>query len=108
MANRYSESHANRRSLQQQFISEYATELFGADKVTGKSPDAVLALVMPDEPNFGSAAWFLTRKCTADVRSSLATGTDAGWVAYNQCIGVDGMLSDRLAYWTRAKKAFGL
>jgi hypothetical protein len=90
------------------FISEYATELFGADKVAGKSPDGVLALVMPDEPNFGSAAWYLTRKCSADVRSSLATGTNDGWAAYNECIGVNGMLPNRLEYWTRAKKAFGL
>ncbi|KAK3906831.1 hypothetical protein C8A05DRAFT_29261 [Staphylotrichum tortipilum] len=90
------------------FISEYATELFGADKVAGKSLDDVLSLVTPDETNFASAAWYLTRKCSATVRSSLATGTDAGWVAYNQCIGVDGMLSNRVEYWNRAKKAFGL
>ncbi len=99
--------HANRPFLQQ-FISEYATDLFGADKVSGKSPNEVLALVMPDEPNFGSAAWFLTKKCSADVRASLATGTDAGWKAYNGCIGVDGTLPNRMAYWTRAKQAFGL
>ncbi|KAK4235792.1 hypothetical protein C8A03DRAFT_36354 [Achaetomium macrosporum] len=90
------------------FVSEYATDLFGADKVAGKTPDEVLALVTPDETNFGSAAWFLTKKCSADVRSSLKTGTDAGWIAYNQCIGVDGTLSDRMAYWTRAKQAFNL
>jgi hypothetical protein len=91
-----------------QFVSEYATDLFGADKVAGKSPVEVLAMVTPDEHNFGSAAWFLTTKCTADVRASLKTGTDAGWTAYNQCIGVDGSLPDRMAYWTRAKKAFNL
>ncbi|KAK4154021.1 hypothetical protein C8A00DRAFT_43141 [Chaetomidium leptoderma] len=90
------------------FVSQFATDLFGADKVAGKSPDAVLAMVTPDEHNFGSAAWFLTKKCTADVRSSLKTGTDAGWTAYNQCIGVDGTLPDRMAYWTRAKTAFNL
>jgi hypothetical protein len=92
-----------------QFVSEYATDLFGAAKVAGKSPNDVLALVTPDEYNFGSAAWFLTTKCTADVRSSLKTGTDAGWIAYNSnCLGVDGTLSERLAYWNRAKTAFNL
>ncbi|SPQ18920.1 85eea3a9-dd18-43f0-8a31-52928eb69e5c [Thermothielavioides terrestris] len=91
------------------FVSEYATDLFGAAKVAGKSPNDVLALVTPDEYNFGSAAWFLTTKCTADVRSSLKTGTDAGWIAYNSnCLGVDGTLSERLAYWNRAKTAFNL
>ncbi|KAK4101759.1 hypothetical protein N658DRAFT_425176 [Parathielavia hyrcaniae] len=92
-----------------EFVSEYATSLFGADKVAGKSPDEVLAMVTPDEHNFGSAAWFLTAKCTEDVRASLKTGTDAGWTAYNQdCIGVDGSLQERMDYWTRAKEAFNL
>jgi hypothetical protein len=80
----------------------------GADKVAGKTPDEVLALVTPDEFNFGSAAWFLTKKCSADVRSSLKTGTDAGWADYNKCIGVDGTLPERIAYWNRAKEAFKL
>ncbi|EAQ92508.1 hypothetical protein CHGG_00743 [Chaetomium globosum CBS 148.51] len=89
------------------FNKEYASELFGADKVAGKSPDEILAMVMPDEHNFGSAAWFLKTKC-ADVRDTLKAGTDAGWSAYNQCIGVDGSLPDRMKYWTAAKAAFGL
>jgi hypothetical protein len=89
------------------FNTEYASELFGADKVSGKSPDEVLAMVTPDEHNFGSAAWFLKTKC-ADVRETLKAGTDAGWSAYNKCIGVDGSLPDRMKYWTAAKTAFGL
>ncbi|KAH6845176.1 hypothetical protein B0I37DRAFT_355673 [Chaetomium sp. MPI-CAGE-AT-0009] len=90
-----------------EFTAEYATELFGAEKVTGKSPDEILAMVTPDEHNFGSAAWFLKTKC-ADVRETLKTGSDAGWTAYNKCIGVDGSLPERMEYWTAAKKAFGL
>ncbi|KAK3301180.1 uncharacterized protein B0H64DRAFT_438278 [Chaetomium fimeti] len=89
------------------FTKEYATELFGAEKVTGKSPDEILAMLMPDEYNFGSAAWFLMTKC-ADVRETLKAGTDEGWSAYNECIGVDGTLPDRMKYWTAAKEAFGL
>jgi len=89
------------------FITKYATELFGAAKVSGKAPNDVLALVTPDETNFGSAAWFLKANC-ASVQSTLKTGTDAGWLAYNQCIGVDGSIGSRMEYWNRAKTAFAL
>jgi hypothetical protein len=91
-----------------QFTLQYATDLFGADQVNGKSPDNVLAMVTVDEHNFGSAAWFLKTECTADVRTALETGTNDGWIAYNKCIGVDGSLEERMAYWTRAQEAFGL
>lgn len=91
-----------------QFVSEYATELLGAAKVTGQSPVAVLALVTPDEHNFGSAAWFLVKKCP-DVRTALKTGSDAGWQAYNKCIGGDAAtLPARTEFWTRAKTALGV
>ena len=90
-----------------QFIAEYATSLFGADKVQGKSPAEVLEMVTPDEHNFGSAVWFLTTKC-ADARGSLKTGSDEGWLAYMQCVGVPGSDPARMEYWTRAKKAFNL
>ncbi len=75
--------------------------------MAGKSPVEVLALVTPDEHNFGSAAWFLTTKCTADVQNSLKTGSDAGWAAYAGCIGV-GVDAARTAYWNRAKTALGV
>jgi hypothetical protein len=93
-----------------QFVSEYATTLFGASAVSGKSPADALALVTPDEHNFGSAAWFLTTKCSADVRSALKTGSDAGWAAYNnQCInGGEATFADRTKYWNRAKAALGV
>jgi hypothetical protein len=91
-----------------QFVLEYATDLFGAKQVQGKSPNDVLAMVMPDKFNFGSAAWFLKKKCTTDVRASLRTGTDDGWMAYNRCVGVDGANEERMTYWFRAKTAFGI
>jgi hypothetical protein len=91
-----------------EFTLQYATDLFGADQVNGKSPDEVLAMVTVDEHNFASAAWFLKTACTADVRTALETGTNDGWIAYNKCIGVDGSLQERMAYWTRAQEAFGL
>ncbi|KAK3945255.1 hypothetical protein QBC46DRAFT_371715 [Diplogelasinospora grovesii] len=90
------------------WVSPYAASIFGAGAIAGKSPDDILAMVTPDEYNFGSAPWFLTQQCGAAVRSALSAGTDAGWAAYMTCLDVDGSDPARLAYWTRAKSAFGL
>jgi hypothetical protein len=76
--------------------------------VANKSPVDVLAMVTPDEHNFGSAGWFLTAHCEPSVREGLKTGSDAGWTAYMQCVGVDGSDPARVEYWNRAKKAFNL
>lgn len=90
------------------FNREYASSIPElAGKVAGASDDAVLALVTPDEYNFGSAPWFLTTKCTDDQRKQLQAGTDAGFQAYMACVGVEAG-EDRLAYWARAKEAFNL
>ncbi|KAL2128833.1 hypothetical protein VTI74DRAFT_8579 [Chaetomium olivicolor] len=89
------------------FVQEYAADLFGKEAVDGKAPDNVLAMVTVDEHNFGSAAWFLTKKCS-NVRSALQKGDDAGWLAYNECIGVNGELPERMAPWNKAKAAFNL
>ena len=78
-----------------------------AGKVAGASDDDVLALVTPDKYNFGSGPWFLTTQCTDDQRKQLQAGTDAGFSAYMSCIGVEAT-DERLAYWKRAKTAFGL
>lgn len=99
---------SNDETLLSQFVKEYATDVVGAAQVGDKSPNDVLALVTVDEHNFGSATWFLTTKCEAGVRTALKTGTDAGWLAYNSCIGVDGSLPERMAFWNRAKAAFNL
>ncbi|KAK3337362.1 hypothetical protein B0T19DRAFT_70478 [Cercophora scortea] len=90
------------------FVNEYAISIFGSSAVAGKSPDEVLALVTPDDYNFGSAPWFYQTKCGADVHSALKSGSDAGWAAYMGCIGVDPADAARLQYWNRAKTAFGL
>ncbi|RWA12495.1 hypothetical protein EKO27_g2603 [Xylaria grammica] len=72
-----------------------------------KKANDLLALVTPDQYNFGSGPWFLTTHCTKEVVDGLASGTDASWEAYMQCVGVTNT-DDRKAYWTRAKTAFGL
>ncbi|KAL2261850.1 hypothetical protein VTK26DRAFT_3170 [Humicola hyalothermophila] len=90
-----------------EFVKEYATDLFGAEQVAGKGPAEVLEMVTPDEHNFASAAWFYTKYCS-DKQESLKTGTDAGWMDYMACIGVDGANPERMEYWNRAKQAFNL
>jgi hypothetical protein len=69
------------------FVEKYATAVAGADAVAKAKAaggdaglDAVLALVnSDDEKSFGSAAWFVTTQCSADIRAGLAAGTTEGW-----------------------------
>lgn len=77
------------------------------DGLSNSTLNAILALVTADEYNFAAGAWFLTNKCSAEVRSGLASASDKGWSDYHACIGTP-VTDDRTAYWTRAKAAFGL
>ncbi|KAI1244658.1 hypothetical protein MGN70_014534 [Eutypa lata] len=85
---------------------------FQADDDTGAGATddqktKVLALVTPDEYNFGSGAWYLTARCP-ETAKALAAGTDAAWQDYmTNCVGTTDT-PEREAYWTRAKAAFGL
>ncbi|KAM7214681.1 hypothetical protein V8F06_009931 [Rhypophila decipiens] len=88
------------------FTKEYA--ISKKLDVDGKDPNEILALVTPDEFNFGSAPWFFTQKCTKEVQDKLLGGTQEGWLAYMTCVGVDGNNESRMAYWTRAQQVFGL
>lgn len=84
-------------------IPALATQLAATD--TG-DVNAVRALVLPNAYSWGSAAWFLTTQC-ASIRGQLQTGGHAGMVAYLGCVGTQ-MTDDRMAYWVRARQAFGL
>lgn len=89
-----------------QSISELATDVSNLGTITtDDQKNQLLALVTPDDYNFGSGPWFLSTKCTDDVRSQLSEGTDAGFSAYMGCVGVE-LTADRTAYWTRAKAAW--
>ncbi|WPH00108.1 Hypothetical protein R9X50_00293100 [Acrodontium crateriforme] len=66
-----------------------------------QGPAAVLALVNTDEWSFGSAAWYLATQCSADIRSGLSQGTQAGWEAYLQCVGTAAN-DERNALWSAA------
>lgn len=85
-------------------IPELATGLAAA----GGDVDKVLGLVTADDGyNFGAAPWWLVNKCEKGVVDGLVGGTDEAFGAYMGCVGVSAT-EDRLAYWNRAKTAFGL
>ncbi|KAG9188321.1 hypothetical protein G6011_02244 [Alternaria panax] len=78
------------------FVEKYAAAIAGPDAVTqakaaGETAglDAVLALVnSDDEKSFGSAAWFVTTQCSAEVRAGLVEGTADGWHKFlTDCVG---------------------
>ncbi|KAL5116940.1 hypothetical protein ACEQ8H_005158 [Pleosporales sp. CAS-2024a] len=89
-------------------IAEYATAVVGAHAVTAaqaQGPDAVLALVNSDDnKSFGTAAWFLTTKCTADVRAGLVAETTDGWYNFlTECVQTT-LDPARDVPWTTAKQ----
>lgn len=92
------------------FNKKYASELFGEDKMSAadaQGPDAVLELVLPDEPSFGSAAWFQATQCTEPVREGLRRGDQQGWATYlSQCVGVQNA-EDRESIWRKATQVLG-
>lgn len=80
-----------------------------ATTATGLADDvlnAILGLVLPDEYSFASGAWFLKTQC-ASAMTALEANADTGFTEYMTCVGASAT-SDRLAYFTRAKAAFGL
>ncbi|KAJ5358425.1 uncharacterized protein N7496_010838 [Penicillium cataractarum] len=94
------------------YNSKYASSIPAlADKLPSvqNSPADLLDLLRDNEVyDFGSGAWFLTTQCTADVRSALQKGDQAGWQGYiTGCVGTT-VTDDRKAYWERAVKALGV
>lgn len=87
---------------------QYAKSLFDAQKVAAaeaQGPDAVLQLVLGDNESFGSAAWFLSSQCSAEIRQGLASGSAEGWTAYlTQCVGTTDT-ADRDTVWKAALQA---
>lgn len=82
-------------------------ELSAGLDAAGGDPNAILALVTPNQYNFASGPWFLATQCSADVRAQLQTGTDAGFTAYMGCVKAE-MTQDRLDFWHTAQGLFGL
>ncbi|TFB07606.1 hypothetical protein CCMA1212_000216 [Trichoderma ghanense] len=78
--------------------------------VDGLADDAlnqILALVQPDEYNFASGAWYYKTYCDASVKDALDANPDDGFAKYMACVGA-AVTDDRLAYWNKAKEAFGI
>lgn len=67
--------------------------------------DRILDLVVVDEHNFGSGAWFLRSECPDSVAEALTVDIDAGFQEYMACVGVE-VDEGRLSYLTLAKEAF--
>jgi hypothetical protein len=90
-------------------LKDQATALAPSGTVDGLSDDAlnqIRALVLPDQYSVASGAWFYATKC-ASVKSQVQAGGEAGFVAYMSCVGASST-PERLAYFTRARQAFGL
>ncbi|PNH43529.1 hypothetical protein VD0004_g3978 [Verticillium dahliae] len=88
--------------------AESITAGVGADSLTDDQKNKVLELVLPDKYSWASAAWFLTTQCDASVRAALQSGSREGLDKYlSECVGTE-VTDDRVAYWQRAKDAFGI
>ncbi len=95
------------------YIAKYATAVAGADAYAAASAvggdaglNAVLALVnSDDEKSFGSAAWFYSTQCSADVKAGVAAETIDGWHNFlTVCVGT-GLDPTRDTPWVAAKAA---
>ncbi|CAO2656815.1 Nn.00g056180.m01.CDS01 [Neocucurbitaria sp. VM-36] len=94
------------------FVKLYANSAAGSQAVAQAESaggdaglNAVLALVnSDDEKSFGSAAWFLTSQCTADVRAGLVAETVDGWHNFlTACVGTTAA-AERDVPWVAAKQ----
>lgn len=84
-----------------------ASSGINAAALTPQQANAVRKLLTEDEElDFGSAAWFLTTQCTAEVRKALQTKGVDGWSKYiTECIGTT--VADRQPMFTAALQALG-
>ena len=89
-------------------VKDQVAAITTTDGLSDDKLNSILALVTPDEYNFGSGPWFLATQCDQSVRDQLTQNADSGWQAYMGCVGVDASDPGRVAYWTRAKAAFGI
>ncbi|KAI9141677.1 hypothetical protein BKA69DRAFT_1071954 [Paraphysoderma sedebokerense] len=100
------------------FIQEYVASIPDLkpqyDKITSASTNtsspeyqsAVLSLVLSDEYSFASAMWFLSSKCSTDVRNLLKQEKEEGVVSYlKDCIGTEAT-EERLDGWRKSLQAY--
>ena len=88
------------------FVSKYVASLPDlAGKAGGADPAGTLKLVLDPQHSLGSAAWFLSSQCSADVRKGLQAGTQQGWEAFITGCVQTTVTDQRRQYWVKAKEA---
>ncbi|KAM0247604.1 hypothetical protein ACHAQJ_009796 [Trichoderma viride] len=88
-------------------IKDQVSQFTSTDALSSDDLNHILSLVEPDEFNFASGAWFYSTQCDSSVKEALWANVDTGFQKYMECVGTP-VTDDRLAYFTRAKQAFGL
>ncbi|PTB62313.1 hypothetical protein BBK36DRAFT_1144752 [Trichoderma citrinoviride] len=84
-------------------VSQFTT----VDGLADADLNSILALVQPDEYNFASGAWYYKTYCESTVQAAFNANPDDGFTKYMACVGA-AVSDDRLAYWNKAKEAFGI
>jgi hypothetical protein len=88
-------------------VRDEVADIDSTDGLPDAELDRILDLVVVDEHNFGSGAWFIRSECPQSVLDALEADIDTGFEEYMACVGVE-VDEGRLAYLTKAKEAFDL
>lgn len=88
-------------------VKDEVSNITSVDGLPDSELNRILDLVVEDEYNFGSGAWFLSTQCDKEVLKKLRNDIDAGFEDYMECVGVT-IDESRLEYLERAKSAFNL
>jgi hypothetical protein len=92
----------------QSTLNQYVSSTSDPSNVPASTMNNVRALVLQDQYDWGSAAWFLVTKCSEGIRQGLQTGGQSGWENYlTSCVGTT-MSTERQQYWDRANQALGV
>lgn len=86
-------------------VADEVANVTSVDNLSDEELNRIRELVIVDEHNFGSAAWFLRDECGEKVAEALRKDVDAGFVTYMDCVGVE-VDESRQEYLDRAKSAF--
>ena len=66
----------------QSTLNQYVSSTSDPSNVPASTMNNVRALVLQDQYDWGSAAWFLVTKCSEGIRQGLQTGGQSGWENY--------------------------
>lgn len=86
-------------------LADKVANVTSTDNLSDEELNRIRSLVIVDEYNFGSAAWFLRSECGEKVAEALRENIDTGFEAYMECVGVE-VDESRQEYLDRAKSAF--